>query len=456
MIALSAAEIAEITGGVLAAEPGRAVSGDVHTDSRLVRPGDLFVAIVGESQDGHAYIPQALKAGATLVLSDREVAAPHVRVGDTVAALGALAAAVLARLRDAGELTVVGITGSAGKTTTKDLLGAILSAEAETVWPEKSFNNDIGLPLTVLRAAPTTRYLVTEMGAAAEGELTRLTFIAPLDVACVLMVGHAHVGGFGSIEDVARAKAELVERVRPGGTVVLNGDDERVAAMAGHARHEDGSPVSDVRLFSARRDAADLTLDELGRAHFTYQGIPVEVPIPGAHHVANALAALTIAEALGVPGERAAAALGGAQLSAHRMDITHRADGVTVLDDAYNANPESMRAALISLAALPARRRIAVLGAMLEMGEEADGLHRDVGQAAAEAGIDVVYSVGADPIAEGARAGGVPEVWAYAARTEADAALAATLRSGDTVLFKGSNGTELWASAERLAAGERR
>lgn len=467
MITLSAAEIAAATGGELAGglAADASVTGQVITDSREVAPGDCFVAIAGENIDGHRYVASAADAGAAVILSEQDVAVPHVRVDSTVQALGALAAHVLRALRERGEISVIGVTGSSGKTTTKDLLGAALSAFAPTIWPVASFNNDIGLPLTVLRCDENTRYLVAEMGASAAGELTRLTTIAPLDIAIVLMVGHAHVGGFGSLADVAKAKSELVAAIRPGGTAILNADDARVSAM--RPSHADGSALAadHVRYFSARGEladrpglaAADIREDALGRASFSLDGIEVRLPIVGVHHVNNALAALSAVAALGLDLARAARAIEGATISPHRMALTERADGVTILDDAYNANPESMRAAIDALARLSATRRVALLGTMLEMGGEAEAQHAEVGSHAAAAGLNWVISVAADAIATGAHeaARGELRIDALETNEAALALLEGELRDGDVVLVKGSNGARLWSVADHLAADQK-
>src|SRR5690606_37649050 len=208
------------------------VTGGVVTDSRLAGPGSVFVAGRGERTDGHEHAAAALAAGAAPALAERPLPGPHVLVADSVVARGELAREVLGRLRAEGQLQVVGLTGSVGKTTTKDVLAQVLAHSGPTVAPRESFNNEIGLPLTVLSATRETRYLVLEMGASGPGHIDYLTRIAPLDVAVVLVVGHAHMGGFGSIDAVARAKAEIVAGLRPGGTAVLNGDDRRVRAMA--------------------------------------------------------------------------------------------------------------------------------------------------------------------------------------------------------------------------------
>ncbi|MDD9206125.1 UDP-N-acetylmuramoyl-tripeptide--D-alanyl-D-alanine ligase, partial [Georgenia sp. 10Sc9-8] len=449
------------------------VTGEVVIDSREVTPGALFAALPGERTDGHAHLPAALSAGAAgALVSDvraaRASTAPSdhlVLVADVTRALGDLARHVLAELRRrrAGQdpLRVVAVTGSVGKTTTKDLLADLLAPLGELIAPPGSFNNEIGLPLTVLRAGESTRTLVLEMGADRVGNLRDLTAIAPPDVAVVLRVARAHLGEFGGIEQVARAKGELVTGLVPAGIAVLNADDPRVAAMAGLA-------PGAVRTFGTGEDAqvraAGIALDTTGRAEFTLhvgdRAVPVRLGLVGAHHVTNALAAATVATTLGLAPEDVAAALGRSRArSPHRMHVVDRADGVRVIDDSYNANPDSVRAGLRALVASGqdgGRRTVAVLGEMLELGADHDAEHHALGAEAADLGVDVVLAVGtgAAAVARGAAAGGatatreLPDVAATAR------ALAEELRAGDVVLVKGSHGTGLWRLADDLLAGE--
>jgi len=464
VIPLTAADVAAWVGGTLGAgTPADAlVTADAVVDSRLARPGSLFVAVAGENSDGHDYAGAAFGGGAALALASRPVEGPHVLVEDTVVALGELARAFLARLRERGEVQVIGITGSVGKTSTKDLLGQVLSAHAPTVFPVESFNNEIGLPLTVLRADERTRYLVLEMGASGIGHIDYLTRIAPLDVAVVLMVGHAHLGEFGGIEAVAQAKAEIVAGLVPSGTAVLNVDDARVVAMAQAAPAE-------VVFFGAGDDAhvraVDVALDPGGRARFElhHEGErhPVALLVVGEHHVSNALAVAAAAIALGIPVAEVSGALGSARaISPHRMQVVERADGVTIIDDAYNANPDSTRAALKALAAMAGadRRSIAVLGEMLELGEDSPAAHESIGRLAVHLDIDrlVVVGEGASAIGHGAHDEGLREGDVLQVDTveRAAEALEADLRPGDVVLVKSSHGSGLWRLGDTLT-GER-
>ncbi|WP_222263815.1 UDP-N-acetylmuramoyl-tripeptide--D-alanyl-D-alanine ligase [Modestobacter marinus] len=464
MIALTLTEVAAAVDGELAGDGATVVTGAVVVDTRLLAAGDLFVALPGERVDGADFVPAAAAAGAVGALTTRpDPALPCVVVADPVAALGRLAAEVHRRLVGGG-LVTVGITGSSGKTSTKDLLGQVLAATGSTVSPQGSFNNDIGLPLTVLSADERTRYLVLEMGSRGPGHIARLCRVARPLIGVVLNVGSAHLGEFGSAEVIATSKGELVEALPAGGTAVLNADDPRVAGMA---------PRTAARVVTTGVDAAadvravDVGFDEQARARFSLlaggAAHRVALRVVGAHQVPNALSAAAAALAAGMTPAAVAAALSAAgSRSRWRMEVDRRADGVTVVNDAYNANPESMRAALAALVRLPARRRIAVLGAMGELGPGADAEHARLGRDVVRAGIDVVVSVGPDAVAvhtgalaeRSARSGGEQEdgpldsVVHVPDREAARALLAGELRPGDVVLVKASRAYGL----EQLAA----
>jgi UDP-N-acetylmuramoyl-tripeptide--D-alanyl-D-alanine ligase len=461
MIDLTLAEVAELTGGALSGPADARVTGKVTLDSRTVAPGDLFVAVAGERVDGHDFLGAAAAAGAVAALGTRpDDALPTVVVDDPVVALGRLAAGVHARLT-AGGLRTIGITGSSGKTSTKDLLGQVLAAAGPTVSPPGSYNNDIGLPLTVLSADEASRFLVLEMGSRGPGHIARLCAIAGPQVGVVLNVGSAHLGEFGSPDGVAQAKGELVEALPEDGTAVLNAEDPRVLGMASRTRARvvttGQGPDADVR-------GTGGALDEQGRATFDLrvgeETHPVHLQVVGRHQVANALSAAGAALAVGMEPADVAAALSSATArSRWRMEVDRRADGVTVVNDAYNANPESMRAALAALTGLPATRRIAVLGAMGELGHDAPAEHERLGRDAAAAGVDLIVAVGPDAvgITEGAAAAGrrageesvhVPD------RAAARELLSEVLRPGDVVLVKASRsyGLELLA-ADLLTTG---
>ncbi|WP_129783277.1 UDP-N-acetylmuramoyl-tripeptide--D-alanyl-D-alanine ligase [Promicromonospora panici] len=474
MIELTAAQVAAAVGGRLHADPDVTVTGPVITDSRAARPGALFVALPGERVDGHDFAAAAVAAGAALVLASRELdGLPTVVVDDPQTALGELARHVLATVRDGadGALRVVAVTGSVGKTTTKDLLGQLLTPEAggedAIIFPQGSFNNEIGLPLTVLRVTAATRYVVLEMGADRVGNIAYLTRIAPPDVGVVLRVGVAHVEHFGSVEAIAKTKGEMVSGVVDGGTVVLNADDLRVAEMANQA-----APTTTVQTFgtipSADVRAEDVTVDPAGRASFTLrvaragdageQRSDVALQLVGPHHVSNALAAATAALRLGVSVTDVAKRLSSATAqSPHRMAVTERPDGVTVIDDAYNANPDSMKAALRTLAVMAGRTRrsVAVLGGMHELGDGSRAAHDEIGRLVVRLNIKQLVVVGDDAyhIHEGAMQEGswgsesifVPDL------DTARAMLDESLEPGDVVLVKASHGANLAELGDHLS-----
>ena len=436
------------------------VTGPVVTDSREAQAGSLYVARCGESADGHAFVSGAATRGAVAVIVEHEVdeAVAQIVVEDSTEALGALARAHVEKLRSSGDLDVIAMTGSVGKTTTKDLLLQIMSEDGPTVAPKLSFNNEVGLPLTVLLADESTRHLVLEMGASGPGHITYLTDIVAPDVAIELCVGHAHVGGFGGFEGVAAAKAELIKGTRPGGPVILNTDDPNVEAMA---------PLATGRVirFSAsgneRADvvARDVRLDRADRASFTLvtpEGeAPIDLKIVGRHHVANALAAAAGALTLGVSLQTVATVLSRARaLSPHRMDVHElRVDGtdLTLIDDSYNANLDSMRAGIAALASIGRdSQRIAVLGEMLELGEDSQSLHQQVGALIADAGVDTLIGLGADAhyYLEGAQ--GVPNREVAADPQDAARLALEHAQDGAVVLVKGSFGSQSWQVADIL------
>ena len=401
MIPLSLAELAAMVGGrVVDADDGVVVTGPAFIDSRTPEPGGVFVAFDGEQVDGHDFAAAAVEAGAAAVLGARATGVPAVLVADVRAALQELARQVLRRLRAAGEgLRVVAITGSQGKTTAKDMLARVLADAGPTVATAGSFNNELGLPLTVLRATGETRHLVLEMGARGVGHLAELCAIAPPDISLVLNVGKAHLGEFGSQEQIAVAKGEIVEALGPDGHAVLNADDPLVSAMASRTG---GSVVTFGRDERAGVRLEGVAVDELGRPSFTLvhgaESEHVALQLLGEHQAVNACATAATAIAAGVPLARVAESLRGLErLSRWRMELHERSDGLVVVNDAYNANPDSMRAALETLAGMGSRsgrRTVAVLGEMRELGAGAEEEHREVGRLAHRLGIDVVLVVG--------------------------------------------------------------
>ncbi|GGK98196.1 UDP-N-acetylmuramoyl-tripeptide--D-alanyl-D-alanine ligase [Sphaerisporangium melleum] len=457
MIPLPLGRIAEITSGALAgmADPRAVVRGPVVIDSRAAEPGSLFVAIKGACADGHDFAARAHESGAVAVLASRPVEAPCVIVPDVVAALADLATASVAGLPGT---TVLGITGSAGKTTTKDLLAGLTARVGPTIAPPGSLNNEIGHPLTVLRADAGTRFLVLELSAREEGHIAYLTRIAPPKIGVVLNVGTAHLGVFGGREQIAKAKGELVEALPADGVAVLNADDPYVRSMSGRTQ----ARVSWYgRSAEAGVRAEDETLDERGRARFTLRtpsgAAPVRLRLYGAHAVANALAAAAAAYELGLPVATIAEELSAAEpRSRWRMEVTDRPDGVTVVNDAYNANPDSMRAALRTLGVLGKdRRKYAVIASLRELGDESDELNEEVGRVAAEVGLSGLWVVGENPWPVLAGAKGAPAVHVPDAAAAA-AELSARLAPGDVVLVKGPRAAGLERVAETLLGGDAR
>ncbi|WP_030417853.1 UDP-N-acetylmuramoyl-tripeptide--D-alanyl-D-alanine ligase [Streptomyces sp. SCSIO 75703] len=456
MIALSLAEIAEVVGGQTHDIPDASVrvTGPVVRDSREAGPGCLFVAFVGERVDGHDFASAVVGAGAAAVLGSRPVGVPAIVVDDVQAALGALARHVVRRLG----ATLVALTGSAGKTSTKDLIAQVLRSKAPTVFTPGSLNNEIGLPLTALTATEETRFLVLEMGARGIGHIRYLAGLTPPSVGLVLNVGSAHIGEFGGREQIAEAKGELVEALPEDGVAVLNADDPLVRAMASRTKAKvilfGESGEADVR-------AENVRLTDSGqpsfRLHTPSGARDVTMRLYGEHHVSNALAAAAVAHELGMSADEIATALSEAgSLSRWRMEVTERPDGVTVVNDAYNANPESMRAALRALAAMgKGRRTWAVLGQMAELGDEALAEHDAVGRLAVRLNVSKLVAVGGREAAwlqlgaynEGSW--GEESVHVSDAQAAVDL-LRSELRPGDVVLVKASRSVGLESVAAAL------
>nr|WP_246081193.1 UDP-N-acetylmuramoyl-tripeptide--D-alanyl-D-alanine ligase [Nonomuraea mesophila] len=450
-------EIARVVGASLhdVPDPQATVTAPSAVDSREVLPGGLFAATAGANVDGHDHAAGAVAGGAVAVLASRPVGVPALVVEDVQVALGLLARHLLDRIGPA----VIGVTGSVGKTTTKDLLAQVLERHAATVATDRSFNNELGLPLTVLRADAATRYLVLEMGAGRKGDLTYLTGLAPPQVGLVLNVGTAHVERMGAgPADVAEAKGELVEALPADGFALLNADDPYVRGMAGRTRAQvlwwGRSAEAQVRARNVRMTAGARTAFELvtpsGRA-------PVELGLIGEHQVDNAVAAAAVATVLGLEAARIADGLSAARRrSAGRLEVAERPDGVTIVNDAYNASPESMRAGLRAVKALAgARRTVAVLGAMGQQAHASRARHAETGRLVAGLRFDVLIAVGAgDPLAMAQAAqSSNPEMAVHTVEDVAAAVSLATalLEPGDVVFVKASSEIGLGACARALA-----
>jgi len=454
---MTAGDVAALTGGELhGLTAATKIGGPVLVDSRECGPGSLFVCVDGEHTDGHLHAGDAFRRGAVAALASRAVDGPAIMVDDTVRALGFLAGGALRRTTSC---RVVGITGSSGKTSTKDLVAAMLADDAPTVAAKASLNNEIGLPLTVLDVEESTRNLVLEYSARGVGHIAYLCRIARPAIGVVLNVGSAHLGEFGSREAIAQAKGELVEALPDDGVAVLGVDDPLVAAMRSRtSARVVGFGVSahaEVRI-------EGLTLDQQARPTFelvTPAGsAKLRLQLAGEHQALNAAAAAAVGLAAGMALPDIATGLSDVpEVSAHRMRVSSRADGLLVVDDAYNANPESMRAAVDALAVLGQGRSgatWAVLGEMRELGESSATLHEAVGRHAASRGIDHVVVVGAAAagIARGAReVPGWSGVVEAAGSVDAATTLVATAATGDdVVLVKASNAVGLWRVAESL------
>ncbi|OIJ68753.1 UDP-N-acetylmuramoyl-tripeptide--D-alanyl-D-alanine ligase [Streptomyces mangrovisoli] len=456
MIALSLAEIAAVVGGQTydIPDPSVEVTGPVVRDSREAVPGSLFVAFAGERVDGHDFAAAVVEAGAVAVLGSRPTGVPSIVVDDVQSALGALARHVVRRLG----ATLVALTGSAGKTSTKDLIAQVLRSKAPTVFTPGSLNNEIGLPLTALSATEETQFLVLEMGARGIGHIRYLTGLTPPKVGLVLNVGTAHIGEFGGREQIAQAKGELVEALPEDGAAILNADDPLVRAMASRTKAKvllfGESDEADVR-------AENVRLTDSGqpsfRLHTPSGASDVTMRLYGEHHVSNALAAAAVAHELGMSAEEIATALSEAgSLSRWRMEVTERPDGVTIVNDAYNANPESMRAALRALAAMgKGRRTWAVLGKMAELGDEALAEHDAVGRLAVRLNVGKLVAVGGRE-ASWLQLGAYNEgSWGEESVHVSDAQAAvdllrSELRPGDVVLVKASRSVGLESVAQAL------
>ncbi|MCQ4119046.1 UDP-N-acetylmuramoyl-tripeptide--D-alanyl-D-alanine ligase [Rhodococcus tibetensis] len=493
MIPMTLARIAAIVGGELhdVVDPSAEVIGSVEFDSRKVGVGGLFLALPGARVDGHDHAAAAVAAGAVAVLAARPVGVPAVVVppippdvpsramalehdadgsgAAVLAALAKLARACVDELTDKG-LTVVGVTGSAGKTSTKDLLAAVLRPSGPVVAPPGSFNNELGHPWTALRADADTRFLVLEMSARGLGHIASLATIAPPRIGVILNVGTAHLGEFGSRDAIALAKGELAEALpaaEDGGVAVLNADDPLVVAMASRTSARvvlvGQSEAADIR-------ATDIVLDEKARARFTLTApsgsVPVELAVHGEHQIGNALAAAAVAFECGADlGQVAQALSGAAAVSARRMDVRDRPDGVTVVNDSYNANPDSMRAAIKALVSMArtgrgaARRSWAVLGEMAELGPESVVEHDAIGRFAVRLDVSKLIIVGTGRPARAMHQGAVMEgSWGDEAILVPDAASAIALlekelAAGDLVLVKASQSIGLWEVADAVLAG---
>ncbi len=439
-------EIVAATGSGSPAPAGSV--GEWSIDSRTLRGEAIYIALPGDVYDGHQFVEAAAENGAVAVLVEREIARlaiPHFRVWNTLVALQELARR--ARLRMTG--TVVGVTGSAGKTTTKETIATLLGSSLRVGKNEGNLNNHIGLPLSILRQSPAEQVYVFEMGMNHLGEIRFLASIARPQIAVVTNVGTAHIENLGSREAIALAKRELVESLTSDGIAVINADDPHVARFG---EIHPGQTVTFGVESEADFRVENLTMSEAG-ARFQIGKTIFETPVAGKHSVLNVAAAVAVGSVLGVkPAELAERArlLEPGKMRGERQE--HK--GVTILNDCYNSNPDAANAMLAYVAILPARRHIAVLGEMLELGEWSAALHREVGERAAELQFDLVVGVKGDAshLTEAARAGGAKALY-FATPEEAGEALLGLTKAGDLLLFKGSRGTAMEQAVERYKAG---
>lgn len=453
MIEISAAELAKILDAKLIGDASQVVSGGVETDSRLISQGGLFFAKPGEQTDGHDFVADAKSRGAGVAIVEHPVDADitQVVVSSSVSSLGALASWLITELKTKGSLKVVGITGSNGKTTTKNMLRAILTKVGKTIAPIESFNNKVGAPISILRADFDTEFLVVEMGAEGFGSIAYLAQMAQPDIAVILKVGMAHAGEFGGIENTAKIKAELAQSLKEDGLLVLNADDAAVSKMQQLTKAK-------VYFFGTNQEAqfraSEISLSKNGtsfRLHWPDgETSSIQLSILGEHHVMNALASATVATLLGATKDQIVDALESMELAERwRMQRLVRADGVTVINDAYNASPDSMKAALQTLAQLGrmGSRTIAVLGEMAELGEFSVHEHDAIGRLAVRLNIDqlVVVGEGAKLIHMGASQEGSwdGESKFFPSIAEAFGYLRGILNDGDTVLVKSSKSANL-------------
>ena len=401
MIAITLQEIAEAIGAKLIGDGTVVVSGSVETDSRQISSGSLFVAKPGEVTDGHEFVSTAVENGAVAVIVEHEVSTtvPQLVVKDSVLALGLLAKHVVSKVKTLGNLKVIGVTGSNGKTTTKNMLREVLSTAGKTIAPEESFNNEVGAPYSMLKIDEQTKFLVVELGAGGPGTIKYLAEMCEPDLGIELKVGLAHAGEFGGIETTENIKAELVEQLSSTGIALLNYDDERVMNMAARTKAK-------VITFGLDRQsdysAADVSIS-LSGTRFVYttpdkEKTEVNLQILGEHHVYNALAALATGEILGVDREEAIGAIESMKLAEKwRMELSVSKSGVTVINDAYNASPDSMRAALQTLAQLgriSGKKTVAVMGEMAELGQFSAHEHDAIGRIAVRLNLGQVVVVG--------------------------------------------------------------
>lgn len=438
-----ACEIAKAVGGQLSGCHSIVAEG-ISTDSRAVIPRSIFVAIRGERFDGNQFISSAYAEGAAVVVGNDEIHAPagkaYIKVEDSVEALGLLSA----WHRQKFSIPLVGITGSVGKTTTKEMIAAVLSAAFSTLKTEGNFNNAIGMPLTLMRLSEETKAAVIEMGMSAKGEISYLTRLAKPTAAVITNIGLCHIEHLKTQENIRDAKLEIAEGLPEGGTLFVNGDDPFLQDI-----YIEGIRV--VR-FGLENPACEVRGVEMGESRFSVDGAVFDVPIPGRHNILNALAAYAVGKAHGMTNEKIREGLMQYRTDGIRQSETEIRPGIRVICDYYNASPTAMDVALNMLGKGEATRKIAVLGDMLELGEMTETCHRAVGEKAAKEGVDILLTVG-DAMAYAAEEGkknGIKSVQHFSCNASLAAYLAERMREGDRILIKGSHGMKMGEIFEKI------
>ncbi len=443
-------EIAEACGGVYFGDPAllREVASDIVIDSKQAKPGSLFIAILGEKHDGHAFIPSARANGASLVVSDRRLEAePYLLVPDTLLAMHAIAK----RYRNKFSIPVIGLTGSAGKTSTKDILAAALGAKYRVMKTQGNLNNETGAALTIFTLEDAHEVAVVEMGTNHFGEIGRIAAFVQPDYCLFTNIGLAHIENFGSREGIFRGKTEMLPFLRAGGRVVANGDDDMLREIPGALLYglSESCTVRGTQIEDLLLRGMTFTVNDAEKE------CRVHIPALGLHSVYNALAAVSVCILVGMQLEEIAAGIATYQPLPGRMNV-HELEGYTVIDDTYNANPTSMKAALDVLAKCEGRR-VAILGDMREMGETSPQLHENVGRYAASLGIEQLLCVGTDSVFmfQGAQTVPLCATQYYETQEALQAVLPGLVREGDILLVKASRGMHLELTVQQLLSGLR-
>jgi len=457
MQTLKCSEIIGAVGGTLLSGNSETVITGVSTDSRTISAGDLFIPIAGARFDGHDFIAQAFERGAAACLAHKkdipDVSGTVIKVTDTLKALGDLASFY----RKKFNIPVVGITGSVGKTSTKDMVAAVLSQQYRVLKTEGNFNNEIGLPLTMFNLDSSHQCAVIEMGMSGFGEISRLSKISLPDIAIITNIGLSHIEKLGSRQNILKAKMEIMDGLSKKGVVILNVDDQLLSGMRNLLPYktifyglEDDA---DYQAFDIKTAGEQGTYFKIEINNKTYE---VHIPVPGIHNVHNALAAIAAGIELKVPVEKIIKGIGEFTPSKMRLNILSF-NSIKIINDAYNASPQSMEAALGVLKDIAGNRKIAVLGDMLEMGSWADKAHKDVGKFAFESGVDILITVGENGrnIAKGALESGMSPEKVHECENNGEIVklLESFITNGDVILVKGSRGMKMEEIVEQLTAG---